>query len=218
MSTEAYPLSWPDGWPRTEPRKRERAKFGATRTETTSLGSHYRRLTELSVAEGIKRVLGELDRLGARSVVVSSNVELRQDGIPYSGRRAPDDCGVAVYFQLKGQPHCFPCDRWDRVADNLAAVAAHVAAMRGMERWGVGSSAQLFSGFKSLPPKGGTTTGEQGAPWWQVLGVTQASPPEVVKAAYRSLASKHHPDAGGNHGAMATINRAWEQAQDQHHG
>ena len=69
--------------------------------------------------------------LGAQRIVISTNAELRQDGFPYSNRRAPEDVGVAVYFTLEGRPYVLPCDKWERVADNLAAIAKHVEAKRG---------------------------------------------------------------------------------------
>lgn len=217
MSTEAFPLHWPEGWPRTKPVARQRAKFGKSKATTHRYSdgttTSWRSKSELSVAEAIRRVLDELDRLGARGAVISSNVEIRQDGLPYSNRRTPDDPGVAVYFMRGTTRYCLPCDKWDRVADNLAAVAAHVEAMRGMERWGVGSLDRAFAGFKALPPAGGTTVSTQGPSWWNVLGVQPNASRDVVQAAFRALARQHHPDRGGDVGAMAAINRAWEQAQ-----
>lgn len=35
-------------------------------------------------------------------------------------------------------------------------------------------------------------------PWWSVLGVQQKANVEQVRAAYRRLSQKHHPDAGGD--------------------
>jgi DnaJ-class molecular chaperone len=34
---------------------------------------------------------------------------------------------------------------------------------------------------------------------------------DTLKFRYREMAKKHHPDAGGDAGAMATITRAYEQ-------
>jgi DnaJ-class molecular chaperone len=67
---------------------------------------------------------------------------------------------------------------------------------------------RAFTGFAALPPKGGTER-----PWWEVLGVTEHAPADVVKAAYRRLAAEHHPDRGGDQDKMAQLNRAYETAQ-----
>jgi curved DNA-binding protein CbpA len=44
---------------------------------------------------------------------------------------------------------------------------------------------------------------------YEVLQVVPAAEPEVIRAAYRALAQKHHPDTGGSQERMAALNRAW---------
>lgn len=205
---EAYPLAWPAGVTRTPSHQRERAKFG--RMER-NVDYGWKNRKGLTVAQASTRLLAELDRLGATHEVVSTNVELRLDGLPYSNRKNPTDPGVAVYFMLEGAQHCMPCDRWDRVEDNLAAVAKHVESIRGQLRWGVGDVRAAFAGFRALPGKG--ETGNGAGAWWTVLGVAHDSPLDQVKAAYRKLCVEHHPDRGGDSARMSMINAAWEQAQ-----
>ena len=76
-----------------------------------------------------------------------------------------------------------------------------------MERWGVGSVQQAFSGYQALP------SDDKEFMWWQILQVTPDAPLNVIKAAYRRLALAHHPDAGGSSSSMAELNRAYEEAQ-----
>jgi len=45
---------------------------------------------------------------------------------------------------------------------------------------------------------------------YRVLQVTPDAEPEVIQAAYRALARKHHPDVGGSELQMAMLNAAWE--------
>ncbi len=191
-----YPLAWPVGRPRAA--VRERAKFGRARA-----GGLAPRL--LTVPEGRDRVLDELERFKARDVIISSN---------FSGmsRAEPKDPGVAVYFRLPngagagGGLHCFACDKWDRLADNLAAVAAHVEALRGQLRWGVGDVAAAFAGYKALPAMGAVR------PWWELLAVSKDATTEQIKARFKLLASQHHPDRGGNPHQMAELSAAYTEA------
>lgn len=44
---------------------------------------------------------------------------------------------------------------------------------------------------------------------YEVLQVLRGAEPEVIRAAYRALARKHHPDFGGAPDRMAAINEAW---------
>lgn len=160
-----------------------------------------------SFAVARDNLLTELKRLGARNVVLSTNIELRQDGLPYSGRRQPDDCGVAVYFtDRKKRQMALACDRWKKIEDNVRAITKTIEALRGIERWGSGEMLDAaFTGFAALPPS------PQSKPWWEVLGCSKESSDGWVQTAYRSACMQYHPDRGGSNEAMALVNRAYEQ-------
>lgn len=187
ISVQAFPLEWPDGWKRTA--FPTASKFGRGKVYT---------LTPYSAAQA---VLGELARLGAKRPVISSNLRVRADGVPYSGQRQPQDAGVAVYFELDAQPRVLACDRWQRVEENLRAIALHIEAVRGQERWGVGTVAQAFAGYAALPERAG------GRAWWEVLDVPPDADPEKIERAYKQRAHECHPDKGGSP-------EAWHELQD----
>ena len=190
---EAFPLSWPVGWPRSNHARR--AKFGRKGQGET-----------LYVAR--QRLQDELRQLHATAVVISSNIPLRQDGLPYSNVREPADHGVAVYFQIKGEPRVLATDKWDRVSDNMIAISLHVEAMRGQLRWGVGSIEQAFGGYKALPAVGARPD------WHVVLGVAPGASWETITERRRQLLEQHHPDrAGGDAGRAAEINGAFQEAR-----
>jgi hypothetical protein len=216
MTTDvtAYPLSWPLGRERTARSDRKAADFGK-RDSNTSGG--YRFLRRLSVAQALDRIHCEISaytragrswRIDPAGVVVSTNVRTRRDGLPYSGEREPDDPGVAVYFQLDGEDYCLACDRWTRVADNMAAIAAHLGALRGIERWGVGDLRQAFAGYTALPAP-------EGARWHDVLGVAPDARRVEIDAAYRRRRSETHPDRGGSADEFDAVQRAYEQSRIQ---
>ncbi len=50
---------------------------------------------------------------------------------------------------------------------------------------------------------------------YQVLGVSPEASLVEIKAAYRKLVKKHHPDAGGDQQTILTVNAAWELLGDQ---
>jgi len=146
----AYPLCWPLGWHRTEYVDRKHAKFGKTERSGSFGGSMKR---QLSIYDGVNRVLEELSRNGVdrNDIIISTNVETRLDGTPRSDRRAPKDAGVAVYWR-DGGTRCMAIDQYLSVADNLAAIAATLEAMRAIERHGGAEiGRRSFDGFKALP-------------------------------------------------------------------
>lgn len=202
MSVEAYPLHWPPHRQRTKYRKRADfhriVKQGRTINYTDGTTRYVTDSSKnrLTVGDSRDRVLKQLGMFGARSIVISSNLRLRQDGFPMSAQREPDDPGVAVYFQLNKQPHCLSCDTWDRAADNLAAIAKHVEAMRGQVRWGVADVAAMFAGFKALPGAIITPTMnyEQALQFIKQSSGLAAVGTDNIRDAFRVCALKFHPD------------------------
>jgi len=51
---------------------------------------------------------------------------------------------------------------------------------------------------------------DEGPDLYRVLQVDPAADPDVIQAAYRVLARKHHPDLVGDEQAMKALNAAWE--------
>lgn len=177
---QAYPLSWPPSWPRSA--SQSRSAFA-----------------ERSVFAAVEEVKKQLELTKCTGLVISSNVTLGA---------IPKDKGVCVYFQLKGRPYALPCDKWDRVEDNLWAISKHLESLRLQERWGVGSIERAFAGYLALPGPAGDTT-----PWWEVLGIDRAASAPLIAAAFRAKAQLNHPDTGGSSEAMARINRAYAEAK-----
>jgi hypothetical protein len=100
------------------------------------------------------------------------------------------------------------CDKWTRAADNIAAVAGHIEAIRAQDRYGVGTLEQAFAGYTALPAKAG------GVDWRAEMGFKPevGVAPEAFDVVYRRLARERHPDTeGGSHEAMARLNVAREQ-------
>ena len=197
-TAEAYPLHWPDGWPRSEYvyRARYHTQFG----------------------KALNHLTAELRRFHAYSIVISSDVPLRRDGYPYASQAASHkgDQGVAVYFSIeRDKPgslsqQVIACDHWDTVRDNLHACGLTIAAMRMIGRTGATDIIRrAFSGFKALPP--GPVTAH--ATWWEVLKVDpRTATPATINAAYRKLARVTHPDGGGTVDGFNILTDARERA------
>ena len=195
--TEAFPLQWPVGWPRAK--SRERARFGQKRS-----GGYG--LQETTIATSLALLQNEVDRLGAQNYVLSSNVTLRLDGNPRSGEN-PIDPGVALYFSINGKESCIPCDKWDRVADNIKAIAKTIEALRGIERWGAKEMVDAaFRGFQALPDYHTTPAIGMFPNYFQ-----DCSTKEQAKERYRKLLKELHPDRGGSTEEFQEMQRQYEQ-------
>ncbi|KLC07816.1 J domain-containing protein [Xanthomonas perforans] len=209
MTIPASPLSWPAGWKRTPAGQREKARFG--RAGRRRYNGDYDAPRVLTISEAVDRVRLEMQRMGINNddLVISTNLELRLDGLPRSNQREPADPGVAVYWQDRYDrtqpPKCMAIDCYDRVADNLAAVAATLDAMRAIERHGGAAILErAFAGFTALPAPVALS-------WRDVLD------PADPEGSYRRLRSQHHPDrAGGDAQQFQRVQRAWDAYRQEH--
>jgi hypothetical protein len=195
--TTAYPLSWPDGWPRTQAAYRQESKYRFKR----SSGQFW------TLREALSALNDELDRLGATDMVLSSNYKRRLDGSPVLNEGSPSDPGVAVYFKLKCTPKVMACDMHARAEENIRSITLAIEAMRALERHGGGLMMErAFTGFDALPAPGST-------PWWQVLKVSPDATLDQIEASFRRLAHECHPDRGGSDAMMADLNAARDEAR-----
>lgn len=187
MGIDAFPLCWPTGWKRSSSRKRSQFRTPFSR-------ARYELFKEL-------KLLG----CGDWNVIISSNIPLRRDGLPYAGQANPSDPGVAVYFPLNQRPMVFACDQYVTATDNLYAITKSIEALRGIKRWGASDMMERsFTGFQALPSAKKN--------WWEILGVSQQASIEEIKKAWRIKAQENHPDLGGSHEIMTKINQAYEEA------
>lgn len=208
MSADApqrYPLAWPAHRPRTPGHRRTPGQYKSAGRPINALDAMY-------------RLEAEVERMGGQYPILSSNVELRMDGRPRSDRSAPTDPGVCLYFTLKGEPMAMACDCFSSVPQNIAALAAHIEAVRKIERLGVATAAETLRAFLALPaPEAGPVV----RPWHVVLDISREAilglgrdiAGAAIDAAYRAKAAGAHPDRGGSAEAMAEITRARDEAK-----
>lgn len=124
----AYPLQWPDGWPKTEPHARGTPLF------------------KKDLPGALANLKKQIELMGGKGLILSSNYTL--------GANNPKEPGVVAYFEWQQIQMAIPCDRWTKIEANVQAIALTVEAMRGMERWGAKHMIKaMFSGFKALPEK-----------------------------------------------------------------
>jgi len=178
-----FPLRWPMGWPRTE--RPTFSRFNVTFNTQVNELRH------------------ELRLLGAKSVVLTTNIPLRKDGLPYSNYRI-EDPGVAVYFLLKGVEQCMPCDRWNKIQDNLRALVKTITALRGIERWGAKDMVNAaFRGFVALPDSSSVMST---SPQY----FSECLDSGHARECYLRLCKELHPDTGADAREFVEMKRQYD--------
>lgn len=183
-----YPLDWPLTQARHYP---VRGRAPLWRAEGRPL----------VLAEAVTRLNAQIRLLKVPNATLSTDVPLRRDGVPRAGA-TPEDPGAALDFVFEGQEMVLACDRWQGVAGNVAALAAHIEAVRGQSRWGVGTLAQGFAGFAALPAPMPLSEDD-----WRAL-LQRPSTLAEAEASYRRQMRTAHPDAGGNDALASMLNAA----------
>lgn len=186
MAVERYPLHWPEGWKRTGSGNRRRSPF------------------KLAYEPSMRHLLTELQRLGATSPLVPTNMPLRRDGMPMLGRGPIQDPGVAVYFTRKDKQQVLACDQYTSLDGNLHAIGLTVQALRAIDRYGSSTILdRAFTGFAALPA---------GEHWSKVLGVEPSASVDDIENAYRIKLAIAHPDRGGSTEEFQAVQRALAEA------
>lgn len=180
--TAAYPLQWPEGFPRAK--SREPGKF------KTALPTALK-----NVHDSLRR-FGEDSRAPVSCIILSSNVTL--------GQSNPADPGVAAWFLWDGEQRCIPVDRYQTVEANLQAIHHIIEARRVELRHGTLALVRAtFKGFVPALPAPGSAR-----PWREVLELGAKPTRDEVEKAFRALAKTRHPDQGGSAAAFAELNAA----------
>lgn len=183
---EAYPLQWPAGYPRTK--NPARSKFDTT----------------FAVARN--SIMREVKLLGGKAPIISTNIPLRNDGLPYASFKTVSDKGVAVYFTYNNNSVVLACDKWDKIEDNMQAIRKAIDALRSLDRWGVSDILnRAFTGFVALPD----STKKH---WSEVLCLPRNANESQIKEAYRRLAIETYPDRGGSALRFIEVKEAYEDA------
>jgi hypothetical protein len=164
----------------------------------------------------------ELGRLDARDIRIEAGYERSQisnDGWPRGGMR-PSHPGVVLYFETKDGAMCFPCGTYGRLEDNLHAIALTLENLRAVDRYGVTLGHEQYRGFLALPPAASTSdawTIDRAAEWLNLQsGRVGTLHSEITyRAAYRDVAARLHPDAGGSPDQWQVLQKV-KQLLDQH--
>lgn len=190
--TQAFPLQWPAGQPRTQ-----------RRTDSSF---------KVKPSQAYEEMMLELSRFGAVNIVVSTNIPLRKDGTPYRDGMTElfDNPGVAVYFTKRKRHIAIGVDAYRRPWENLRALGLSIKAFRDIERYGAQQVLdQAFTGFTALPPPSQKSDVKaEPSKWWDVLDVAPDAPLPVAEAAWKALCRS-------NGGGTVELNAAIELARKE---
>lgn len=159
----------------------------------------------------------ETELLGAQLVVLQIDVregDVRRDGMLRANAKV-DFPGVRVSFDSVHGPLTYATDAYEQVYSgappgwqaNIRAIALALGALRAVDRYGVTSRGEQYTGWRAIEagPAAGQSFGsaEEAAHWLAeeaghpTGGVRMLADPGYRREILRSVVMKHHPDRGG---------------------
>ena len=196
-------------WPGEKTKKPDISRFDTSWTDTVSL-----------LQREVKHLL-----LGGSMAVLEVDIPaalFRKDGLPRADARARSR-GVVLTIPSKHGPLVYPCDTFvkSRYANsggedwqhNARAIALSLEALRKVDRYGVTSRGQQYSGFRQLAAPAGV---EPRSPVEVIAEVLGIDPRDVLEetdhaSLYRRARRAAHPDSpGGSSGIFLSVQRAIE--------
>jgi hypothetical protein len=166
-----------------------------------------------------------LDLLGRETVLLRAKIvvlqvditegDIRRDGMLRANAKVGHP-GVVISFESKFGPLRYATDTYCRGGSwnlpawqsNVRAIALSMEALRAVDRYGVSKRGEQYVGWKALgAPVNGFESADEALRWMR-----DKAGPEYANAVgrdlYRRLARVMHPDAGGDPGDWALLDRA----------
>jgi len=166
----------------------------------------------------------ELQKLNARQIVIEADCDssqIRLDGMFRSDARLRTG-GIVISFQSKAGELRYPCDTYLDWQDNVRAIALSLEALRAVDRHGVTSHNEQYTGWAKLPAPTDTTSELRRAADL-VCAMAGGNIEEILinaeswKRVRTRGCSDLHPDRTGNDTNFKTFMDAAE-ILDRHHG
>lgn len=165
---------------------------------------------DMTMKEALMYIKEELERFGARSAVVFTDVEnINNERLR---RKSGSETGVSVQLGLGEQRYEFFCDSWQLLEHNLYAISLLLRNFKNMERWGVGELSKLMRGYLDTAYGGDDDIAHSvidASDWRSALGLGPTATLDDADAVYRRRAKVVASDPE----ALMLLNRAIEAAR-----
>lgn len=158
----------------------------------------------------------EVGNLGADHFVIEadfSESDIRLDGMPRANARQPSFPGVRIAFESRHGPLIYQSDVCAYWQHNVRSIALGLEALRAVDRYGISSRAQQYTGWKAIEaPRAASTfnTVEAALAWLQseeCAGFAGAAALNI-RSLIKHAMSTHHPDRGGDPAKWTKVEQA----------
>lgn len=143
----------------------------------------------------------EIVMIGGSNAVIGAafrEADLRLDGLPRSGARAPSHPGIELSFDSAHGRLVYATDVCERWEHNVRSIALGLASLRAVDRYGITRRGEQYAGWRQI--ESGGPSADRGRELIRQHG--------SVTAALKAT----HPDHGGDPLEFADVQAARHQA------
>ena len=159
----------------------------------------------------------ELTQLGAKELVIEADFresDIRLDGMPRSNARVPQFPGIRIAFESKHGPLVYQTDAYSGWRENVRAIALGLQALRAVDRYGITSRAEQYTGFKAIGSGSFElrefSSSEEAITWLRTKSGIAGAEGASLKTLSRMVARLCHPDHGGSRADWDRYSQAYE--------
>lgn len=155
----------------------------------------------------------EVEKLGANEFIIEADFreqDIKRDGMPRAGARQPTFPGVRISFESKHGPLQYQTDSCERWEHNLRSIALGLKALRDVDRYGITSRAEQYTGFAAIEGKREMSKADARSAVFRIagLGVIHGTTDADLKSAWRRARANAHPDA------LMGVRTLWDELEE----
>ena len=176
------------------------------------------------------QTMKDLDRemwyLGARSAIIQIDCDesqIRLDGLPRSDARV-NSPAVAITFECVRGHLTYPCDTYTSWKDNIRAIAKGLEALRAVDRYGITSNGQQYTGWKAITFRSASfDTSDEAARWLAGLSFIGQTVHDILnsklacKSAISLAVRTLHPDTATGSSEQFQLALAARETLERYH-
>lgn len=158
----------------------------------------------------------EIENLDGSAVLFGVGLrdqDIRLDGRPRAGAPNPSHPGVEISFDSRHGRLAYATDVCSRWEDNVRSIALGLEALRAVDRYGVASRGQQYTGWRELPSGAGrgVIIANTDEAWAILLAAADEGADDLdLEGTWREAAKRTHPDGGGDGTKFIRVKAAYE--------
>ena len=151
MTDFQHPLIWPKDVAKTAKSRRIRGRFEVRKSAVGQGRGKKGVILPISMPDALERLVNAISAVSGYGATITTNMPVTRHGaliMADEGSEKINMLAVGVLFYVSRTEYLVGCDRYKRVADNIAGVADYLSMVKRMSCMGCGAPMKVLEGFR----------------------------------------------------------------------